>query len=332
MNITKYTFFIVSIFVALSSAFAQSDHRGIQLYEEGKYAEAVSLLDSASKSSANKSNSRIWNFLGLAYIEVNQPKKAVKSLEKAVKLNGSNSAYRTNLAYAYILNRQQNKARSETEKAIEIDPTNVAAYHLRGSGYLWNSRLDSAEKDALKMIEIDPTFPPGYTLHSDVLVARLAKKIGSGAEVRDETAFLTQAVETLETGAKKTIGRKGHQDLLESLDGMRVFLAHSLKDEPVTAPVPAAPEPGVSPFKILSKPQARYTDAARTAGISGRIRMWVLLGADGRIGHILLLSRLGHGLDENATAAARQIKFEPKKVDGKPVPVVVTVEYGFQIY
>lgn len=329
MKITNHIFVIIVIVFAVSNAVAQPDHRGIQLYEEGRYAEAVSILDAASKSSAYKSNARIWNFLGLAYIEVSEPKKAVKSLEKAVKLNGANSAYHTNLAYAYIMNRQQGRARSEVEKALGLDPTNVVAYHLRGSANLWELRLDSAQQDALKIIEIDPTFPPGYTLRSDVLVAQLGNQIRSDTEIRD---FLTQAVEILETGEKKTVGRKGHQNLLENLNEMRVFLAHSLKSKLVPPLVPAAPEPGVTPFKILSRPHARYTDAARNAGISGTIRIWVLLGADGRIQHTLLLRRLGHGLDEQATAAARQIKFEPKKVDGKPVPVVVTVEYNFNIY
>jgi outer membrane biosynthesis protein TonB len=37
-------------------------------------------------------------------------------------------------------------------------------------------------------------------------------------------------------------------------------------------------------------------------------------------------------LTEQAIAAARQIKFEPKKVNGSPVSVTMTFQYGFNIY
>jgi len=47
---------------------------------------------------------------------------------------------------------------------------------------------------------------------------------------------------------------------------------------------------------------------------------------------MLLLNRLGNGLDEHALSAARRMKFEPKTVNGKPVPVVKMVEYSFAIY
>ena len=38
------------------------------------------------------------------------------------------------------------------------------------------------------------------------------------------------------------------------------------------------------------------------------------------------------GLTEMATPSARQIKFEPKKVNGVPQSISVTVEYSFVIY
>jgi protein TonB len=58
----------------------------------------------------------------------------------------------------------------------------------------------------------------------------------------------------------------------------------------------------------------------------------ILLGASGRVERILVLKRLGYGLDEQAVKAAQQIKFEPKKKDGVPVSTVVIFDYGFNIY
>jgi len=54
--------------------------------------------------------------------------------------------------------------------------------------------------------------------------------------------------------------------------------------------------------------------------------------AGGTIGGITPVTELPDGLTERAIAAAKQIRFEPKKVDGRPVSVIVTREYTFTIY
>jgi TonB family protein len=92
------------------------------------------------------------------------------------------------------------------------------------------------------------------------------------------------------------------------------------------------PDANVTPLTILSKPRASYTDRARSEQVQGKILVAVLFGADGKIDGVMLLSRLGYGLDQNALRAARSITFKPKEVNGKPVSVVKLVEYGFSIY
>ena len=56
------------------------------------------------------------------------------------------------------------------------------------------------------------------------------------------------------------------------------------------------------------------------------------MGTSGKIEHVLFLTRLGHGLERNVLDAIRGIRFQPKMVNGKPVPTVMTIEYGFTIY
>jgi TonB family protein len=85
-------------------------------------------------------------------------------------------------------------------------------------------------------------------------------------------------------------------------------------------------------YRIIAKPKATYTDAARTNGVQGNVRLKVTLLASGQIGPITPVTRLPHGLTEQAIAAARQIRFEPKMVNGRATSVVVTVDYGFNIY
>jgi len=96
------------------------------------------------------------------------------------------------------------------------------------------------------------------------------------------------------------------------------------------APAPVAKV--TTPLKILYKPKATYTDEARTQNVQGSVTLKITLLANGSVGSITPVSRLPYGLTEQAIAAARQIKFEPKKVNGQPVSVTMTFQYGFNIY
>jgi TonB family protein len=87
-----------------------------------------------------------------------------------------------------------------------------------------------------------------------------------------------------------------------------------------------------TPLKILAKPRASYTDEARAQNVQGTVRLKVTLLASGGIGSITPLTRLPYGLTEQAIAAARQIRFDPKKINGQAQSVSMTFEYNFSIY
>jgi TonB family protein len=87
-----------------------------------------------------------------------------------------------------------------------------------------------------------------------------------------------------------------------------------------------------SAFSIISKPKATYTDAARQHNTEGSVLLKVTLLASGNVGGIRVIRGLPNGLTEQAIEAARQIKFEPKTVNGRPVSVTKTLEYTFEIY
>lgn len=99
-------------------------------------------------------------------------------------------------------------------------------------------------------------------------------------------------------------------------------------DEPPPKPVTGPP----TPLKILSKPRANYTDAARQNNIQGVVRLRVTFLANGTIGTITPVSGLGYGLTEQAIAAARAIRFEPQKRGGVAQTVTRVVEYNFTLY
>jgi len=76
------------------------------------------------------------------------------------------------------------------------------------------------------------------------------------------------------------------------------------------AVIPAARD-AVRPVEVLSKPKPVYSDEARRLQIEGEVLLEVVFSAAGQV-HILRIVRgLGHGLDENAIAAAEAIRFRP---------------------
>jgi protein TonB len=84
--------------------------------------------------------------------------------------------------------------------------------------------------------------------------------------------------------------------------------------------------------KIISKPRASYTDAARQNNVQGSVTLRITFLASGQIGGISPVSGLPYGLTEQAIAAARSIRFEPAKKNGVPFTKQMTIQYGFTIY
>lgn len=82
--------------------------------------------------------------------------------------------------------------------------------------------------------------------------------------------------------------------------------------------------------RILSKPDAGYTEEARRNNVSGQVKLYVLFAETGHITQITVVSGLPFGLTERAIAAARQIEFEPAELDGKKVAYPLAVVYNFR--
>jgi hypothetical protein len=86
------------------------------------------------------------------------------------------------------------------------------------------------------------------------------------------------------------------------------------------------------PLSIIVKPIPSYTEAARSAGESGSIRVRLTFSKNGSITNIGFLSVLKEGLARQAAFAAIRLKFLPAEKDGKAITAAKLVEYSFSIY
>jgi TonB family protein len=83
--------------------------------------------------------------------------------------------------------------------------------------------------------------------------------------------------------------------------------------------------------EILGKTNPAYSDEGRTLRIEGDVVLEVVFLASGQVQVIRVVSGLGHGLDDAAVQAAKQIRFRPAKREGQPVDFPAHVRIAFRL-
>jgi TonB family protein len=84
--------------------------------------------------------------------------------------------------------------------------------------------------------------------------------------------------------------------------------------------------------RVLAKPEPQYTEEARRNLTMGTVILRVVFSRTGEVTNIRAIQSLPFGLTERAIAAARQIRFRPATKDGRPVNVLMQLEYNFNLY
>jgi len=101
-----------------------------------------------------------------------------------------------------------------------------------------------------------------------------------------------------------------------------------------SAPAPKArveERSSLSPVEVLYKPLPAYTQEARQLHLEGEVLVRVTFGARGELRVEQIVRGLGHGLDESAMRAARQIRFLPAKRNGEPYDSTALVHIVFAL-
>jgi protein TonB len=91
------------------------------------------------------------------------------------------------------------------------------------------------------------------------------------------------------------------------------------------------PGGAVSAPRLLFRVKPTYTTEALNAKIQGAVWLEAVVAPEGRTTDIRVVRSLDPGLDAQAIAAVREWRFEPGRLAGVPVDVVVTVALDFQI-
>ena len=86
------------------------------------------------------------------------------------------------------------------------------------------------------------------------------------------------------------------------------------------------------PLPVATNAAPPYPEAARAAGLQGKVTLRLRIGVDGRVESLKLLASSGTpSLDESALATVKQWRFEPARRFGRPVAMDVKTSVKFEI-
>lgn len=86
----------------------------------------------------------------------------------------------------------------------------------------------------------------------------------------------------------------------------------------------------IKPPQFYRRIKPEYNETAEFAGITATIELQAVFQADGRVGAVEVIRWGGFGLDEASVATVKQLRFEPAKLNGRPVNVSAVVQYNFR--
>ncbi|MBV8846195.1 MAG: energy transducer TonB [Bryobacterales bacterium] len=88
---------------------------------------------------------------------------------------------------------------------------------------------------------------------------------------------------------------------------------------------------GVSAPVPIYQPEPEYSEEARKAKWQGSVVLSLIVDEVGKAVNIKVSKSLGLGLDQKAIEAVEKWRFKPGMKDGKPVPVIASVEVNFRL-
>jgi TonB family protein len=91
--------------------------------------------------------------------------------------------------------------------------------------------------------------------------------------------------------------------------------------------------PGMTMPTVIERVAPRYTAEAMRARVEGVVRLECVVLPDGSVGDVRVTRSLDQrfGLDQEAIVAAKRWRFRAGRLNGQPVPVVVSIELTFSV-
>jgi TonB family protein len=232
---------------------------------------------------------------------------------------------------AFANQKRWPEAEKEYRKALLLEPKNADCYGKIGYTLIQRSKWDKAATELQKSLEIDPK---NATRQSNLGWALQNLKKPEAAQQAYAQAVALDANQAVFHGNLGSfLFAQGKFEEAEKSFAEAARLepqSATYQEQLATCKDLRAANPDVDSRPVAqNRPQPNYTSAAQSKGVEGVVKVRALVGEDGLVKRVRVVSGLGYGLDEEAKRAVSQMKFKPAIKDTKPVAYWVPLDVQF---
>jgi TonB family protein len=238
-------------------------------------------------------------------IQANKFKEAYKHLKQAIEINKRSAEAHLYMGLVYKNLGNRKEGIKHLYRSLEIQPDKSETHYLMAVLLLETNEPAQAEAELNKAIQLGLKTFNGFALKGQL-------------ELTDRN--FQGALEYFEKALQQNSGNQADVDGLRlQTDALKSFTA--FRDRPDKS--------GYTTPRPISHSRPNFTEDARRNKIQGVVRMYVLVDETGMVKSVLVTSRLGYGLDEEAIAAVSRLRFQPASKNGNPVPYWSPMEVEF---
>lgn len=341
-------------------------NKGVQAFRNGIYPEAANYFKQAVALDPQSVTAR--SYLATTYLMQYIPgAESAKNIAfaqaardeflKVLELDPKNADAIRSIAQLYFHEKKPDEARDWYKKALIINPNDKIAHYTIGViGWMqaFQPRMKARAEMGMRPEDPGPLQDTSirWALRSQNLplveegIASLETALAIDPEYDDAMAYMNllyreraDLQDSEDAWKIDTLLADQWVDKTLAMKKLKVARAASNGGSPGFEAQPPPPPPPPPKQRIrLSGPQQMgrlinrvdpvYPALAQEAGISGTVRFNAVIGTDGRIRNLVLVS--GHPLlVPAAQAAVRQWIYEPTLLNGEPVEVVTTIDVNF---
>lgn len=201
------------------------------------------------------------------------------------------------------------------QQAVRKNENDAEAWHCLGLAWLAKDKKSEARKAFRRVVNAElATFGQLRVLNSQDAPVDRPQNAG-----RFETA-VKSAEKYLELTPNAS---NDEREELETFRWYRDFYKGLTQDEEILARKEIT-----TSIRIISKPPPDF----RGIRAAGTATLRAVFSADGTVKHILVIRKVDPEFDHACILAARRVEFTPAMKDGKPVSMILELEYARRIY
>jgi Flp pilus assembly protein TadD len=137
--------------------------QGIDYFTKKNYDQAVKCFKQAAALSPSSNNSsKSYDYMGQAYVKLEDTDKAIKTYKEAIRLYPTNDTFHKALGDIYLKESMPDEALQEYETAVNLNPDDAETRYSLGQSYITSGELDKAKEQFAEVIHISPTSATGY--------------------------------------------------------------------------------------------------------------------------------------------------------------------------